>query len=138
MEMLLADDRRSIRRSVVAPCQVIRRPGDESLGDLAIDLSTDGMLVLSNAPCLVGETMLVSFQVPGTERWIETTARVARVAEGRRHNDLGRAIGLLFEPLDVESHRLLRVALEGLPETGPARPARPDYAATAGLIALDE
>jgi hypothetical protein len=108
------------------------------LAERAVDLSTDGMLVLSSAACLVGESMLATFCVPGTTHWVTVPARVARVIAGRRHNDPGPAIALEFEVIDGEIQRVLRAALEILPEAPPGRPRRVDYAATAGLIALDE
>lgn len=138
MDMMLADDRRAVRRSVVVECQVVRTPGGEVLGELGLDLSTDGMLVLSGAPCDVGESMYVTFRVPGTDWWIMAPARVTRVVEGRRLNDPGKAMALVFEGLDAETQQGLRVALDGLPETRSTRSPRIDYAATAGLISLDE
>jgi len=138
MEMMLADERRSVRRDVEVECQVVRAQGGEVLAERAVDLSIDGMLVLSSAACLLGESMLATFRLPGTPSWVTLPARVARVIAGRRHNDPGRAIALEFEVLDVEVQRSLRAALEMLPEPPPGRARRVDYAATAGLIALDE
>jgi hypothetical protein len=138
MEMMLADERRSVRRDVEVECQVVRAQGGEVLAERAVDLSIDGMLVLSSAACVLGESMLATFRLPGTASWLTVPARVARVIAGRRHNDPGRAIALEFEVLDVEVQRSLRAALEMLPEPPPGRARRVDYAATAGLIALDE
>jgi hypothetical protein len=47
-------------------------------------------------------------------------------------------VGIAFEGLDSASERLLRGALEDLPEAEPRRPPRVDYAATATMIALGE
>lgn len=140
MEMQLAGDRRSDRRSVEVVCHVVRVPGLEVLSERVIELSTHGMLVLSDVPCAIGDTVLVTFDVPGTEgeRSITTSARVARIVEGRRFDDPGRAVGIAFEGLDSASERILRGALEGLPEAAAKRPSRVDYAATATLIALGE
>ncbi|MCK6587991.1 MAG: PilZ domain-containing protein [Polyangiaceae bacterium] len=138
MEMMLADERRSVRRDVEVECQVVRAQGGEVLAERAVDLSTDGMLVLSQAACVLGESMLATFCVPGTAQWMTVPARVARVIAGRRHNDPGRAVALEFEVLDIEVQRTIRAALEILPEPPPARPRRVDYAGTAGLIALDD
>lgn len=138
MEMQLADERRSDRRSVDVGCYVVRVPGLDVLGERAIDLSAQGMLVLSDVPCAVGETVLVTFDVPGTEVSITTSARIARVIAGRRGDDPGRALGLEFEGLENDSERLLRAALDHLPHTLPRRPHRVDYAATASMIAFDE
>lgn len=136
MEMELADDRRSDRRAVDVTCYVVRASSLEVVGERAIEISPHGMLVVSETPCSVGEPLLVTFDVPGVDRTITTSARVARVAPGRRAGDPGRAFGLEFEGLDAEATRALREALLCLPETTPKRPARVDYAATVQMIAL--
>lgn len=138
MEMMLSDERKAVRHDVEVECQVVRAHGGEVLAERAVDLSTDGMLVLSGAACVLGESMLATFCVPGTAQWVTVPARVSRVIAGRRHNDPGRAIALEFEVLDNELQRQLRTALEDFPEPPPGRSRRVDYAATAGLIALDE
>ncbi len=136
MEMLLASDRRSVRRSVFVDCQVVRERGFELLGERAVNLSPDGMLLLCDRPARLGEVLIVTFRVPGTHRWIDTYGSVVRVVSGRRKNDRGPAIGLSFEPLASDEHRLLRAALERFPPTFPARPSRIDYVATAALISF--
>jgi hypothetical protein len=136
MEMLLASERRAVRRSVTVTCQVVRERGFVLLGQRAVDLSTDGMLLRSRADVRVGEEVIVAFRVPGTERWIDTTAIVARVLHGRRWGDMGPAIGLAFAPLAPEDHRLVRWALRRVAPPLPARSQRVDYAATAAMIAL--
>lgn len=136
MEMQLASERRALRRTVAFECQVVRESGFELLGRRGVDLSTDGMLLPTEAPAVLGEELIVSLEVPGTGRWIDTLATVARLVRGDRHNDRGRAIALVFDPLDAEESRLLRWALRRFPPTFPARPVRVDYVATAALIAL--
>jgi len=136
MEMLLATERGAARRSVRVECQVVHERDFKLLGTTAVDLSTDGMLVLSQARVLTGDEVLVSLRVPGTDVWIDTGAEVARVVHGRRHGDPGRALGLRFHRLDLENHLRLRWALRRIPPTFPSRAVRIDYAATAGLIAL--
>ena len=136
MELLPVGDRCATRRSVLIDCQVVREHGFTLLGERAIDLSLDGMLLCSNRWAEVGEELLVTFRVPGTRRWIDTTAKVARIVRGRRPGDRGPALGLAFAPLTIEEQRLLRGALRVFPPTLPARPLRIDYAATAAFIAL--
>lgn len=136
MEMLLVNDRGAGRRAVLVECQVVRERGFELLGERAINLSTDGLLLLSVAPALTGEEVLVTLRAPGTDCWIDTTATVARIVHGRRPGDPGRAIGLRFDRLDTESHMILRCALRRFPPPVPVRAPRIDYAATACLIAL--
>jgi hypothetical protein len=136
MEMLLVSDRRSVRRSVFVDCQVVRERGFELMGERAVDLSPDGMLLLCDRPARLGEVLIVTFRVPGSQRWIDTFGSVVRTVSGRRRNDRGPALGLSFEPLASEENRLLRGALARFPPIFPARAPRIDYAATAALISL--
>lgn len=136
MKMLLVNERRAERRSVIMNCQVVRKRRPQVVGTRAIDLSTDGMLVLINVPVLTGEEVLVSFEIPGTHERLEVPATVARTLHARRLGDPGRGIGLCFEPLDSASNRKLRYALRRYPPTFPRRAPRVDYAATASMIAL--
>jgi hypothetical protein len=136
MEMQLASERRALRRAVVFDCQVVREQGFELVGQRGVDLSTDGMLLLTPALAVLGEELIVSFRVPGTERWVDTLATVARIVRGDRRNDSGRGLGLAFDALSCEDNLLLRWALRRNPPTFPARRMRIDYAATAALIAL--
>jgi hypothetical protein len=136
MDMLLASDRSAIRRAVTVDCQVVREKGFVLLGDRAADLSTSGMLLISNRRVSLGEEVIVTFRVPGTDRWVDTFATVARVVHGRRRGDPGAAVGLCFDPLASDDDRLVRWALRRIPPTFPARPMRVDYAATCAMIAL--
>jgi hypothetical protein len=136
MEMVLASERCAERRSVFVQCQVIRKRDFMLLGESAIDLSTDGMLLLSNVRTAVGEEVFVAFRVPGTEEWVDTDAIVTRKVQGRRSSDPGRGLGVQFTPLDGELKRSLRARLDDYPYTLPMRAPRIDYAATAGMVAL--
>ncbi len=136
MEMLFASERRATRRAVFFECQVVREHGFVLLGERGVDLSTDGMLLLSTARAVLGEEVIVTFRVPGTQRWVDTTATVARVVRGHRYNDQAPGLGLLFDPLGSEDNRLIRWALRRFPPTFPARTMRVDYVATAAFIAL--
>lgn len=136
MEMLFAEDRRASRRSVLIDCQVVRERDFSLIGERAVDLSPTGMLLCSTRAARVGEELIVTFRVPGTKTWIDTTATVVRVVHGRRTGDRAPALGLAFHPLQSHEDRLLRAALVPFPPTLPARPRRVDYAATAAFIAL--
>lgn len=136
MEMLLVSDRRAVRRSVFVDCQVVRESDFALIGERAVDLSQDGMLLLTERGVRLGEELIVSFRIPCSRQWIDTTATVVRIVRGHRRGDRGPAIGLHFAPLSSEDNRLVRGALERFPPTFPARAPRVDYAATAALIAL--
>ena len=60
--------RRSPRRGVLLRCQVVRERDFRLVADLALDLSTEGMLVSTDARVLTGEPLLVSFRVPRLTR----------------------------------------------------------------------
>jgi hypothetical protein len=136
MEMQLASERRGSRRAAFVECQVVRERGFQLIGMRGVDLSPDGMLLSTPARAIIGEELIVTFRVPGTQRWIDTLATVARVVRGRRNADGGPALGLSFDPLDPEDSRLIRWALRRHPPTFPMRPMRVDYVATAALVAL--
>lgn len=136
MEMLFAEGRRSMRRSVLVDCQVVRERDFSLIGERAVDLSPTGMLLSTSKNVRVGEELLVSFRVPGTRTWIDTTATVARVVHGRRPGDRGPSVGLAFHALSCHEDRLIRSSLVPFPPTLPARPRKVDYAATAALICL--
>ncbi len=136
MEMLLAFDRRTTRRSVLVDCQVVRERGFELMGERAVDLSMHGMHLCSNRSAKIGEELIVTFRVPGTRVWIDTLATVVRVIHGRRNGDRGPGLGLAFGALSPDEERILRKALLVFPPILPARAPRVDYAATAAFIAL--
>ncbi|AKT41486.1 PilZ domain-containing protein [Chondromyces crocatus] len=136
MDMLLASERGATRRAVRVDCQVVRAHDFTLLGETGLDLSSDGMFLLSTVPVFTGEEVLVSFRVPGTDRIIDTSATVARVVHGRRQWDRARGMGLRFAPLDPEDERYLRWVLRRMPPPLPTRAIRVDYAATASMIAL--
>src|SRR3954466_11017813 len=96
-----ASQRRALRRAVRIDCQVVRERDFKLLGDWALDLSPDGILVVSNADVLTGEEVIVSFKVPRTSIVLDTEATVARVVHGRRPTDRHRrALGIAFDSLD--------------------------------------
>jgi PilZ domain len=119
-----------MRRSVRVDCQVVREHDFKLVGRRAIDLSADGMLVLSDTRVLTGEDVIVTFRAPSTRLWLDCTATVARVVHGRRPGDWGPCLGLTFESMDEVTRALLRAELRGLPPPVPAREMRIDYAET--------
>ncbi len=135
MEFVLASQRKSTRRAVRVDCQVIREKDFKLLGQSALNISADGLLLKSRFRAQKGEALLISFRVPGTNQWIDTEATVARF-ESSDSPRKAHTIGVAFESLDSESKRLLRAKISRFPPTLPTRPRRIDYAATAQLIAL--
>jgi hypothetical protein len=125
-----------VRRAARVECQVVRERDFKLIGSRSLDLSPHGMLVMAQADVLTGEEVLVTFRVPQTRLWFDAQATVARVVHGRRPGDLGRALGLEFDPLDGSAQWLLRAAMRGLPPPLPMREPRIDYAATVHLAML--
>ncbi|HVY47682.1 MAG TPA: PilZ domain-containing protein [Minicystis sp.] len=93
--------RQAFRRAVRLSCQVVRERDFRLVGELALDLSTEGMLALARLPVLTGEPVLVTFYSARQARWFDVEARVARVLHGRRAGDPGRCLGIAFDGADA-------------------------------------
>jgi len=137
MNLVPASQRRAVRRAVPVECQVVRERDFKLVGRWGLDLSSDGMLVVSDARVLTGDEMIVSFRVPRTSVWLDTEATVARVVHGRRPKDRARGLGLEFHTLNDDLRWQLRVAMRDIPPPLPARAPRVDYAATIHMLALE-
>ncbi len=120
--------RREIRRAARLACRVSLRSDGRALGDCAVDVSPRGLLVLSDERVDPTERLLVSFQTTDLPIWFDTEATVARVVEGRRTGDRGRALGLRFESLSAVSRLILRGNLKRHPPTEAARELPPGLA----------
>jgi hypothetical protein len=129
------NERTQLRRSVRIDCEVVSERGFRLLARRALDLSTDGMLVQSDAQVDVGDDVIISFTAPGGRFWMDAEATVARVVRGIREGDTrGRCLGLRFRTLDSMSRAVLAASLRGLPPPIPSRHVRRDYASTIRLI----
>ncbi len=122
--------RTSFRRNVFLDCQVVRESGFDLVGDLALDLSTKGMLVRSNGVrkqrrVLTGEEVIVSFKPPRSNVWFDAQGTVARVVHGRRPGDPGLSYGIQFHDLSREDELRLFEQLRGLAAPDAQRPPRP-------------
>ena len=135
MSIVIARQRSAIRRAIKVPCRVVREMDFQLLGTQTLDLSQDGMLIPSEMGVEVGDECVVSFKATELGIWFDTVATVARVLEGRRPTDRGRAVGLRFRTLDAVHRLILRGHLRKVPPPLPAREQRIDYAATIFKIA---
>ena len=115
----------AFRRFVRIDCQVVREHDFRLVGDLALDLSTKGMLVRARSRVLTGEELLVAFRPPRSNRWIDAQATVARVVHGRRPGDVGLAFGIEFNGMADEHQGLLFEQLRGMLAPDAMRPPRP-------------
>jgi hypothetical protein len=127
--------RGEMRRETRLGCVVRRMDNWRLVGDRTLDLSPQGMLVLSDERLESGTELVVSFQATELPIWFDTLASVTRVVEGRRPGDAGRAIGVHFETLPAVSRLILRGHLRRHPPTISRRerpvelaPVDPDYA----------
>src|SRR6478735_12779601 len=119
--------RRPSRHTVKVPCQVVRESDFRLVADRVENLSAFGMLVRPADPVLTGEKVLVSFQLPGSLKWVDVPATVVRVVHGRRPYEVSRMLGLQFDGMSPYERFQIRKALEGKPPAPPgARPGRRD------------
>jgi hypothetical protein len=109
--------RRETRRSVRLGCRVRRMDDWSLLGDRTVDLSPQGLLVLSDERVSEGMELVVSFQATELPIWFDTVATLTRIVEGRRPGDPGRALGVRFEALPAVSRLILRGFLKRHPMT---------------------
>ncbi|MBX3262182.1 MAG: PilZ domain-containing protein [Labilithrix sp.] len=118
----LHDARRGAsRREVVLPCQAVREHDFRLIADRTLDISVEGLLLPLRTRVLTGESLIVSFAIPGM--WIDAEATVARVVHGRRPGDDGLAVGVLFDRIAPSARAALAGFLHGrrtpLPRRGP-------------------
>lgn len=124
---MLEPIRASFRRYVRIDCQVVREIDFRLVGDLALDLSTKGMLVRARAGerVLTGEEVFVSFKPPRSHEWFDAQGVVARVIHGRRPGDQGLSFGIEFCNLERRDEMFLFEHLRGMSAPDPQRPPRP-------------
>ena len=117
--------RAAFRRHVRIDCQVVREHDFRIIGDLALDLSTRGMLVRACERVLTGEEVVVSFKPPRSNAWFDAQGVVARVLHGRRPGDSGLSFGVEFVHMNKDEELYLFEQLRGLAAPDAQRPPRP-------------
>lgn len=122
---MLEPFRASFRRYVRLDCQVVREHDFKLVGDLVLDLSTQGMLVRATRRVLTGEEVIVSFKPPRSNEWFDAQGIVARVVHGRRPGDYGLSFGVELINLDRDDELRLFEHLRGSGAPDPQRPPRP-------------
>lgn len=140
-ELSIAKDRKTLRRRVRIPCQVVREHDFALVSDVCFDLSPQGMRVRSLSPVELNTPLLVSFRVPDAGVHMDVSARVSRVAKGRRRGERFATLGLSFVDLSPLEGAILAARLKGVPPPAPARHLRIDYARSVRAIhstALDK
>ena len=115
-----ASRRTATRRDVLLPCQAVRERDFKLIADRTLDVSVDGLLLPVEEHILTGETLIVSFAIPGL--WIDAECSVTRVVHGRRPGDDGLlAIGVLFDAISPSARAALAGYLHGKPPPLPRR-----------------
>lgn len=118
---------RSPRHSVQIPAQIVRLHDFRLLSDCIENLSVGGALAGPSTCAVPGEKLIVSFQIPHSQVWLDVDAVVARVIQGRRPTDRGPQLGLRFESLSSKSQKWLQYILQHAPPAAPkTRPGRRD------------
>ncbi|MBX3192357.1 MAG: PilZ domain-containing protein [Labilithrix sp.] len=117
--------RRAFRRFVRLDCEVVREHDFKVIGDLALDLSTRGMLVRATSRVLTGEEIVVTFRPPRCNTYLDAVGTVARVVHGRRPGDTGLSFGIEFHAIEREHEQLIFEHLRGMFAPEPMRPPRP-------------
>lgn len=112
---MLLDWRKSVRRFARTRCEVVREVDFERLGNRAIDVSADGLFLMTDASAEVGLPVILRFEIPSTKVWVAAEGHVARVAHGRRLGDFAMGLGIAFDRVDEEGLARLRIALRRLP-----------------------
>jgi c-di-GMP-binding flagellar brake protein YcgR len=129
-------ERISFRHQLRMDCQVVREDDFKLVSARTLDLSATGMLVEAKNDVAIGDSLIVSFRIPRSERYVDAEATVTRVVRGRRRGDGGPAFGLRFASIDRTSFTMLKASLRRLPPTRARRPSRIDYAAIARVIGV--
>lgn len=129
-----ANDRKTLRRRVRVPCQVVREDDFTLIADACLDMSLHGMRVRALSPIPLATQVLVSFRVPQAGVHMDLNAVVSRVARGRRQGERSATLGLTFLDLSQVESVILGARLRGLPPPAPARHLRIDYAGSVRAV----
>jgi hypothetical protein len=122
---LPSDRRGEMRRAVRFPCRVTSRAG-RLVATHMVDLSPQGMLVLSEERLERGADLIVLFEAADLGLSFGTRATLRRLVEGRRPGDDGRALGFHFDSLAAVSRLILRGHLGTAPAVVPQRDPPPE------------
>ena len=113
--------RRTPRAAVDVRCQAVAEYDFFLLGEEIVNLSSEGLLLRSDGtPAQVGERVLVSFQPPESEHWIDANGTVVRLVTGQTPGAPG--VGLRLDPLPPFERGLLTAALELSARPRPSAP----------------
>ena len=126
--------RHASRRLARVACAAVRFRDFASVGEGLLDLSPWGALLRTDAELALGDEILVSFQIPGEDEYLDAPATVVRQVHGHRTSDRGRGVGLRFRSLHPSEERRLAAGLSRVPPVIPARRRAIDYASAVRTI----
>lgn len=89
--------------------------GFTHLGDRFLDASAEGVLVACDREVELGERVLVSFHVPGSDLVFDAETEVSRIVLGFRPLDPGYCAGLRYTYFDRRDRLALGIDLRALP-----------------------
>jgi len=115
-----SNDRFEVRKNFRKLVEVISNHWDEPVEYLCQDLSPRGAFLKTNFPLCIGESVLVSFTLPGVKDDFNLFGTVTRVDMPRRSNDWGSTgMGVEFTGISPKERFLVR---QGLRKTPPPLP----------------
>ena len=110
------DARRSMRRAVEVPCELVSHYADEAVSYRISDLSPYGAWIDTFMPLHAGAEVVLCFRPPTWREEIVSFGRVARVVTGRLRRDRGPiGMGLELTELDFDQRMKLAACLRGIP-----------------------
>ena len=133
---MLLDWRRSVRRFARTRCEVVREADFVRLGTRAIDVSADGLFLMTEMDAELGLPVILTFELPNLNLWVDAEGHVARVAQGRRLGDFAMGLGIAFDKVDTEGLARLRAALRKLPPVLPGPLVTPGLTRRPRTVAL--
>ena len=113
---LRSKERTSTRHRVELDCQLFTERDGRGLTGRTLDVSETGVRFRSDAAVTLGEPVVVSLKLPDGSTYIDAEGRVARVEEGLREADEGRAISIEFTAMDDTDLAKLVLSTAHLPE----------------------
>lgn len=133
----LESERQNRRHVLPTDCIALSEDGRRLVGDRITDMSWDGAFVAAGSvSATVGERLRLRIRIPESQLWVDARATVARVANGRRADDVS-GVGLRITSMDGMSRILLATILRSRPAVPARTRPRRDYARMVERIARE-
>lgn len=124
--VVIAQRRSVLRRAVSVPAEVTSSPWTTMTEGTVTNLSEHGLWLRAETTFAVGESLCVSFRLPGSQQRVRASARVVRVAAscGCALCAEVAGMGLRFSELPECEREALERSLRGLPPPLPRSSGR--------------